>query len=236
MTQQLFPIKVKSTIVNPFSSADMTEIAIGEDDMDYAVKKGVTAACESLCYNVFAACSIGVPQSSILIMPDGSFAFGSRIIIDQTYASADPVEKMQWYKDCGNTMSAICGLDFMLANEDRHTGNFLFITALNARKTCMAIDFSRALLYLNWPLSEIWLAINNTTNLILAKKQLGSWDVSSATQSLLALASIKQATWSSWVNNLPDDWLDMPTRTELSNWWGSNEFQSRIQKCMIAIQ
>ena len=233
---QLFPIKVKHTMPSPFASADITEFAIGEDDMDYAVKKGLIAACETLCYKAFAACSIGVPQSAVLVMPDGTTAFGSRVVNDKTYDAASQDEKLQWYRDCGAIMSSICGLDHMLANEDRHIGNFLFLTALNDRRTCMAIDFSRAFLYKGWPLAETWTFANNTTSMIIGKKTLGTWDVAAATQSLLALSSIKKITWESWVRDLPVEWMDDPTRDHLIDWWGSEEFQTRMQKCMIAVQ
>ncbi len=233
---QLFPVKVKHTIPSPFSSADVKEFAIGEDGMDYAVKSGQIAACEALCYKAFAACSIAVPQNAILEMLDGSTAFGSRIIIDKSYDVASPAEKLQWFRDCGAIMSSICGLDHMLANEDRHQNNFLYLTGLNDRKTCMAIDFSRALLYRGWPLAEIWTFPNHTTNMVIAKKNIGTWDVAAATQSLLTLSSIKKTTWESWVNDLPTGWLDVSERTKLIDWWDSGEFQSRIQKCMIAVQ
>lgn len=233
---QLFPVKIKHTIPSPFPSADVKEFAIGEDGMDYAIKSGLTAACEALCYKAFTACSIAVPQSAILEMLDGSTAFGSRIIIDRTFDAASPAEKLQWFGDCGAIMSSICGLVHLLANEDRHQGNFLYLTGLNDRKTCMAIDFTRALLYRGWPLAEIWTFPNNTTSMVIAKKNFGTWDVAAATQSLLTLSSIKKATWESWVNDLPMDWLDISERSKLIGWWSSGEFQSRIQKCMVAVQ
>jgi hypothetical protein len=233
---QLFPVKIKHTIPSPFPSADVKEFAIGEDGMDYAVKSGLTAACEALCYKTFTACSIAVPQNAILEMLDGSTAFGSRVIIDKTYDVASPAEKLQWFRDCSAIMSSICGLDHMLANEDRHQGNFLYLTGLNNRKTCMAIDFSRALLFRGWPLTEIWTFPNNTTNMVVAKKNIGTWDVAAATQSLLILSSIKKETWESWVNDLPSGWLDISESSKLIDWWNSGEFQSRIQKCMIAVQ
>lgn len=234
---QLFPVKIKHVIPSPFPSADVKEFAIGEDGMDYAVKSGLTAACEALCYKTFTACSIAVPQNAILEMPDGSKAFGSRIIIDKTFDTASPTEKLQWFRDCSGIMSSICGLDYMLANEDRHQGNFLFLTSLNDRKACMAIDFSRALLFRGLPLAEIWAIFpNNTTNMVIAKKNLGTWDVAAATQSLLALSSIKKATWESWINDLPTEWLAKEIRNQLIDWWDSIEFQSRMQNCMIAVQ
>lgn len=125
----------------------------------------------------------------------------------------------------------------MIANEDRHIGNFLFLTALNDRKTCMAIDFSRALLYRGMPTSEIWASYpNNTTSMVVAKKNMGTWDVAAATQGLLTLSSINKATWESWVSDLPAEWIDSPTSNQLIDWWGSEEFQTRMQKCMIAMQ
>ena len=233
---QLFPIKVKHTMPSPFSSADVTEFAIGEDDMDYAVKNGLTAACETLCYQIFTACRIAVPQSAVLIMPDGTTAFGSRIIIDKSYDTASSDEKLQWFNDCGGILSSICGLDFMVANEDRHSGNFKFLTGLADRKMCVAIDFSRALLYRGWPLSETWSFANNTTSMILAKKGMGTWSVAAATQSLMSVLSIKNTTWESWVKDLPEEWMDDTTRNQLIDWWGSEEFQTRMQKCMMAVQ
>lgn len=233
---QLFPVKVRHTMPSPFPSADLNEFAVGDDGMDYAVKKGIIAACESLCYKIFSACSIGVPQSAILQMPDGTLAFGSRVIVDRSFDAADPAEKIDWAKSCGDIMSSICGLDFMIANEDRHIGNFLFITLLNNRKSCVAIDFSRALLYNPWPLPEVWNTPNNTSNMVLAKKNLGTWNSSSATQSLLNLSAVKSTTWESWVDELPSEWIDGGTKFRLIQWWGSSEFQSRLQKCMMAVK
>ena len=60
--------------------------------------------------------------------------------------------------------------------------------------------------------------------------------MAAATQSLLALSSIKKTTWESWVKDLPAEWMDEPMRNQLIDWWGSEEFQTRMQKCMMAVQ
>lgn len=215
----------------------MLIVAIGEDGMDYAVKTDQTAASEALCYKVYAACGIAVPCSATLLFPDGSHAFGSRIergLSDQPLTQ--PAERFEWLKECGTVISAMCALDFLLANEDRHLGNFLFLNGLSGRKTCMAMDFSRALLYAPWPLPATWAIPNNTTTTATGIRTLGYWDTASATQALLSASSIQQKTWSSWVDTLPVGWIKPEFKDTLSAWWGSPDFQKRLQDCMSAVK
>lgn len=215
----------------------MVEAAIGEDGMDYAVKVGQTAASEALCYQIYAACGVAVPYSVTLLMLDGSHAFGSRIergLIDQLLTQ--PAERMELLKECGKLISAICALDFLIANEDRHPGNFLFLNGLNGRKSCMAMDFSRALLYAPWPLPQTWAIPNNTTSMEKGLRNLGYWDTASATQALLSASAIQQNTWSSWIDALPEGWIKAEFKDTLSAWWGSSDFQKRLQDCMSAVK
>ncbi len=215
----------------------MVEVAIGEDGMDYAVKTGQTAASELLCYNIFSACGIAVPYNAILIMPDGSHAFGSRIergLIDQL--TINPAERNEWLKECGSLISAICALDFLIANEDRHLGNFLFFNGVGGRKGCIAMDFSRALLYAPWPLPATWAIPNNTSSTVMGLRTLTFWDTVSATQALLSAPAIQQKTWSSWVDDLPAGWINPNFKDKLSAWWGATDFQLRLQDCMSAVK
>lgn len=238
MSEQLFPIRVRATAPKPFgNSADLAEVAIGEDGMDYAVKTVHIAASEALCYQIYAACGIAVPHKATLLMIDGSYAFGSRIERGLSdYASCAPTEKSEWLKECSPIISSICALDFLIANEDRHMGNFLFFTGLNGRKSCMALDFSRALLYASWPLPDTWKLHNNTTSTEKGLRQLHFWDSAAATQSLLSAAAIKQSTWANWIDALPTGWITAGFETTLSTWWGSNDFQKRLQDCLSAVK
>ncbi|MHB1655205.1 MAG: hypothetical protein ACYCSZ_02425 [Burkholderiales bacterium] len=205
--------------------------------MDYAVKIGVTAASECLCYRIYSACGIAVPYHSILTMADGSFAFGSRIERGITnFALSTPNEKNSWLADCAAIISAICALDLLIANEDRHAGNFLFMTGINNRKSCMAMDFSRALLYAPWPLPPTWSVANNTTTMINVLRQTGLWHVTSAAQALLSAATIQHQTWKTWVEALPAGWLNDGFQDTLIAWWNSPEFHQRLQDCMSAVK
>lgn len=211
--------------------------AIGEDGMDYAVKVDQTAASEALCYQIYAACGVAVPYSVTLLMPDGSHAFGSRIergLSDQPLTQ--PAERAAWFKECGAVISAICALDFLIANDDRHLGNFLFLNGLSGRKSCMALDFSRALLYAPWPLPATWAIPNNTSSAVMGLRNLGFWDTASATQALLSASAIQQETWSAWVEALPVGWIKPEFKDTLSLWWGSSDFQKRLQDCMSAVK
>jgi len=238
LNRQLFPIKVRSTAPKPFGpSADLLEVAIGEDGMDYAVKSGSTAASEALCYQIFAACGIAVPYGATLLMPDGSYTFGSRIERGLSNVQlAAPADRTAWLKDCGSVISAICALDFLIANEDRHIGNFLFLDGLMGRKSCMAMDFSRALLYAPWPLPQTWAVPNNTTSMEKGLRNLGYWDVTSATQALISASAIQRGTWSSWIGALPAGWINPGFKDTLLLWWGASDFQKRLQDCMSAVK
>lgn len=238
MTIQLFPVRVKFTAANPFgNSADLKLVAIGENGLDYAVKTGVVAASELLCYKVYQACGIGVPQYDVLEMPDKSLVFGSRIVSGvQDFGACSPIEKLDWFKDCALVISAICTLDFLIANDDRHQGNFLFVTGLNNRKACMAMDFSRAFLYQQWPLPDIWVANNNTTALVKGMRNMGFWNSSSATQSLLSATAIEATTWIGWVESLPSDWISTEIKIKIKDWWGDANFQQRLEQCMNEVK
>ena len=215
----------------------MDEVAIGEDGMDYAVKTGQTAASELLCYKIFAACGIAVPYSVTLLMPDGSHAFGSRIERGlSNQPTTNPAERNEWLKECGSLISAICALDFLIANEDRHLGNFLFFNGVSGRKVCMAMDFSRALLYAPWPLPATWAIPNNTSSTVMGLRSLTFWDTVTATQALLAAPAIQQKTWSLWVDALPVGWIKPDFKDTLSAWWGASDFQTRLQDCMSAVK
>lgn len=229
---------MRTTVPSPFDkSADMVELAIGEDGMDYAVKTGQTAASELLCYKIFAACGIAVPYNAILLMPDGSYAFGSRIergLINQ--ATFNPSERKEWLNECGSLISAICGLDFLIANEDRHLGNFLYFNGVSGKKVCMAMDFSRALLYAPWPLPATWAIPNNTSSTVMGLRGLAYWDAVAATQALLSAPVIQQATWEAWIDALPVGWIKTDFKDTLSAWWGASDFQTRLQDCMSAVK
>ena len=235
---QLFPIKVRTTAPSPFgNSADLKIVAIGEDGLDYAVKTGVIAASEFLCYKIYQACGVGVPQYAILEMPDTTFAFGSCVVSGvNDFSVCQPIEKIEWFKACALIISSICSLDFLVANNDRHEGNFLFICGLNGRKTCLAIDFSRAFLYHSWPLPNIWNDANNTTTMVKGLRNMSAWDSSSASQSLLSASAIQSATWEGWVDSIPDGWLTLDTKSMIRDWWAKGEFQKRLQKCMDEVK
>lgn len=237
MTDQLFPLKVRILNSSPFgNSADLKSVAIAEDGQDYAVKTGTVGASELLCYKVFQACSIAVPQHNVLILQDGSTAFGSRIIpFTDTFATAVPTEKELWFRECGPIISSILALDLLLDNVDRHPGNFIFNLGLSDRRTCMAIDFSRALLYGQWPLQNTWSINCNTTLVIQFMKQSGIFDTTAAGNSLLAAGSIRDTTWQKWIDELPAGWITHSQSETLHSWWGSADFQQRIRNCMMAI-
>lgn len=85
MSQQgtLLPVRVRSIVASPFNSADMTEIAIGDDSHDYAIKNPLPnypehAATEAICYKIASTCGLAVPLSVKLVFADGREAFGSR--------------------------------------------------------------------------------------------------------------------------------------------------------------
>ena len=229
---QLFPIKVNHIQPSPFNSADANTLAIAEDGMDYVVKDGLIAVSEYLCYKIYSACGVAVPEFAILTMPDGRLTFGSRIVIDNSLMSVPPNEKIIWFKSLKSLISSICGLDLLIWNDDRHPNNFLFFKGISGDIKCQAIDFSRAFVAKAWPELSVWSYNNNTAQMQYFLKSNDLWDSAHAMGIINNVSAIKHSTWFDWVDSMPDEWAKPELRFEIKQWWASEKFLRHKQNCL----
>lgn len=232
----LLPVKVRTLVPSPFVSADMKELAIGDDSQDYGMKRPLAhypehAATEALCYRLAGACGLALPVAAKLVLKDGTEAFGSRFEGGVTqYSKLTLQERTDVITACGPWLSALCALDIFLANDDRHFDNGLFRkSAIDNRWTFIAMDFSRALWFGNFPARPCGdiLAAGNTCGTIAILKLYNAWDVRKAGTAVASLLSIQDATVLSWINELPAAWRT-PRVDELAAWWASPARPDRV--------
>lgn len=246
MAQQgtLIPVKVTTVFPSPFQSADMKEIAVGDDSHDYAIKPPLPhypehAATEALCYRFAAACGIAVPQSARLILNNGEEAFGSRFEGGVTeYGKIDIQDKTAALLECGPWLSSLCALDIFLANNDRHFGNGLFRkSVINSRWTFIAMDFSRALWsggFPNTTCANVALTVNNTSTMMNVLKQKNAWDSQRAKTVAASLLSVDHNDISLWVRGMPKKWVTQNV-AGLADWWQSSERNNRINELLTIL-
>lgn len=233
-----FPVQIARTIPNPFPTADLKSVAVGRDGFEYAVKRiedhPYLPASEWLCYSLGYRVQIALPPFCVL--EDGSGeAFGSRFEggIHQFSDIQGPQNQQQLLIDCGSDMSRIIAFDLFVGNEDRHLNNFLFREQrLGGEKTVMAMDFSRSLLVRGWPNDTVPMHPTTKTMMVMGLlKQAQTWDVTVAQMALASIHSISQAEVAHWLGEMPQSWLEPKKRQEISEWWGSDQFDQRVSDC-----
>jgi len=235
----LFELRV-SKLVPPIGRGKTLQTnAIAEDGFDYAVKAqtehAMLPASEWFCYQLAQSVGLGCPACAVLVMPDGSRAFGSRIEVglsnmqDDVKAGTPPD---QYLADCADRLSIAYALDLFIANADRHFGNFLFrCNSLNQR-TIMPIDYSHAWWVAGWPPADLTAAHSATTNHLKIVRALGLWRAPQALMALGTLSQISPSTLGVWLDAMPEVWLADDQKSRLLTWWGNDHFHAHVSKCV----
>jgi hypothetical protein len=239
----LFELKVKHKVPAVGNGRHLKTNAIAEDGFDYAVKTiedhAMLPFSEWFCYQIAQTMGVSCPGCAILVMPDGSHAFGSRLQKDMQHMQ-DYIAKGQspedFLKNCDDRMSVIYAMDLFIANIDRHFGNFLFGTNSMGQLTVMPIDYSHAWWVGGWPLRDITSHANITNNNINILRALGLWHSAPALMALASLSQVRANTVQGWLNQMPPSWLSEADKNTLVTWWGTEEFHARVSKCISHCQ
>lgn len=239
----LLTVTVADVINSPFPSADMKQLAIGDDGHDYALKPPLPhypehAAGEALAYHLAQSCGVAVPVPVVLDLRDGTKAFGCRFEGGVTqYTQMDPAERLDALVSCAPWLSALCALDLFLGNDDRHADNGLYRRSIvDGRWTFLAMDFSRAWWHGNFPAAPIShiASTGNTATFVRLLRAYNAWDRGRAGTVAASLLSITTATLTGWIDDLPQAW-----RTErveaLPNWWASDDRAARITELSLLL-
>lgn len=235
----LFELRVTALVPAIGKGKTLKTNAIAEDGFDYAVKavtdNPMIPCSEWLSYQLAQSVALSCPACAILILPDGSRAFGSRIQPGLRHMEEEVrsgISPEVFLADCADRLSMAYALDVFIANIDRHFGNFLFGTNSLNKRTAMSIDYSHALLVGGWPLRDIIGKNNPTTLHMKILRGMGLWRSPQALMALGTLSQVKRDHIARWLLDMPPSWLEKAKGEAFVTWWGNEDFHARVSKCV----
>lgn len=214
-------------------SADLKWIGIATDNTEWYIKtveeNPLLPASEWLCHKVATACGLPTPYFSVVDHEDnGTPVFGSRCEHGTSGLTGGPIEQLKRLSECCETMSSTIAIDLVVANTDRHAGNFLYRENSQGGWISFVIDWSRAFLINGNPPPDILSKICNTRSTVDILRQLNIWQSSSALVTITGLSAIKPAHISDWLDEAPSQWISAADRGKLLQWWGSQAYTARL--------
>ena len=239
----LFELQVRSLVPAVGKGKTIKTNAIAEDGFDYAVKAATDHPhipfSEWFCYQLSQAMGLSCPRCAILVLPDGSRAFGSRIeaglaLMEEIIKDGTPPGR--FLDSCAGRISVAYAMDLFVANIDRHFGNFLFGTNSVGARTVMPIDYSHAWTVGGWPIRDIHEKSNPTTVHLSILRALGLWRAPEALIALGTLSQVRQSSVQHWLEQMPEEWATESERATVVTWWGSEDFHARVSKCVQSCQ
>lgn len=237
MTQgDLFPLQVKLHRP-PVDGRHVRFDAEVEDGMRYTLKRQAEhphlPATELLCHHLAQACGLPTPHVAILRDLDGSLVLGSRheggLV---ALRGLSPAEQMTRLVQCHGRMSGCFALDLMVGNEDRHFGNFLYRERDDGQLVAMPIDWGLAWWVTGWPPRDVHKRNCTTTTQLQILRSAGAWSAPEALMTIGTISSIPSARLRSWMESMPEPWLNATMRRDLLAWWGSDAFHARLSACV----
>ncbi|ELY1990395.1 hypothetical protein SL034_005545 [Vibrio harveyi] len=238
--QVLFPIEIVETYPSKQNSADLSLIGKGRDGKHYAIKttkdnNGFVPASEFFCHHLARLVSIPTPAFENVKLSCGSMAFGSVweggvTTIDAVPKILDILTGKTVVEDLDTFLSKVYAFDLFVNNEDRHFGNYIFRDSFNNTKIALAFDFSRA-----WketdPFGFESLQPQSKTamcNDFIRKHKC--YNKAASLQVLDEISKISREDIESILNLMHDSWMSEKDKSVILNWWGSDEFNERIEK------
>lgn len=223
---RLFPLEIVSLAPTPPRTARLRHEGEGADGQYYFIKTVADGQCvpanELLCSSLANDIGLAVPFFTVVTMPDGSEAFGSRReagIVDVATWVAALLAAPPFPAGVVWQFASWFGFDLFVDNIDRHFNNFLYREHQGVF-SLFGFDFSEALLNPPWPPSQDMRDPCNTLQgrRALAARGLGL-DRDKAIEMLNRLAALNDDWMDVSLPAVPASWLDAAERTELARWW-----------------
>lgn len=241
------PIKIVETFSNDTGSADMELTGIGEDSREYAIKQSIPAlpyipAVELFCYELCRLLRLPVPRYEIVSLPDGSTAFGSQWDGGAVQNRAQDCLQHWIMNEFDETyrlfeiIGRIYGLDLFINNIDRHWNNYLVVKNRNTFST-LAFDFGRALFNMpnkgfagfdTFRVKEPLFANTGLWQLAFVQHNFHVHEEAERTLDEIAAIDKNQIEWI--LDKIPLEWLPQEIRQDYLDWWGTKEFNTRIDE------
>lgn len=239
----LFELKVVALVPARGNGKTCKHNAVAEDGFDYVVKAlsdgEKIPSSEWFCYQLAQSVGLSCPQPAVLVLPDGSRAFGSRLETGLAHMAdyiKQGISPEKFLSDCAGRLSVAYAMDLFAANIDRHFGNFLFGTNSFGLRTVMPIDYSHAWLVGGWPIKDIHDKANATTNHMEIVRGMGLWRAPEALMALGTISQIRSPSVASWLQQMPSSWMSQVEQDTVVTWWGGEDFHGRVSKCVQACQ
>ena len=224
----LFPQLTVNEYPANLGSADAEYLVTAGDSLDYVVKTcrrhQAMPISELLSHNIADACGVPTPQFTLVQLMNGDVGFGSQwddsAIKDQairnsivTAIPGSPVLAAQF--------SGIYVLDLFLHNDDRHLGNYLFVST-NQGVGVKAYDFSRSLFFHGWPPPQLPLDPHSNTVQCYRSLRVGyPFDPAVGKEAIRRLRGIDSPRVARWLEEAPTEWMSDSSRREFVSWWQS---------------
>jgi hypothetical protein len=226
--RQLSSLPVRIIQLDPanLSTGDAAFFGTGDNGLDYCIKTvdktPAIPAAEYICHFVARCCGIAVPEVDVVVLPDGSEAFGS--VWEGTALDRQQAVKVLTGNVAGKQieqcLARIFALDLFVHNVDRHSGNYLCVVGRGSTPSLKAFDFSRAFTYHRWPLPDLPMDSNsNTMRLMRGLRQNRSVDLTEGYALLDKVGSLPFADFKTLVQNMPKTWMDGSLRKKVTEWW-----------------
>lgn len=240
----LMPVAIVDTYPNTSGTLNLQWIGRGANGKDYAIKttkdhnsNGFIPATELFCYELAAELLIPTPEYTLLSLSDGSIAFGSvwEGGVQDIQTSLSALDDKIIIKGLTGFLSKVYAFDVFINNIDRHFGNYLIRESYNGH-VILAFDFSLAWYAFNAYGYEAAREPHNTMQWHQFIKAKGHFDLDIAKSTLSEIAKIPKQTIERIIMQIPDEWLAQDIKTEIVQWWDSNERIERINQLKAGLK
>lgn len=227
MQTTLFNVKLAK--LEPVSgTADLKAIGYTSTLEKYAVKREqdgeMLPIAEWIGHSLCRLCDIPTPFFTIVECPNSEeLAFGSRWEENSSQITNEMtgIDQLSTLANHSNQISEIHSIDLFSANEDRHAGNFLFVTRANT-DICLAMDFSQAAMRIQKPFGRHPIPSDcHTMTLISTLATRGIFHKAGYDLAHQKLCKINDSDFESVLNSAPNQWYENIGKMEVMDWWKS---------------
>lgn len=233
----LFRPRIRWRDPNGLAGVDGAGVCSCDDGVFYAIKDRDSHPAiphsEWFCTKLAEAVGVVCPPCTILDDENGKDYFGSRW---EGGVSSD-----RWWDAVRNGdvsldsvapfLSRVLAFDHFVHNEDRHLGNYI-LRDTPYEPIMLAIDFSRAWLYHDFPLPDLPFSATDNTRYTARYLRAHIGDYVNMAEVHRVLDRIKQIPTQhaqDVIAQHPESWLPADLRDEVLTWWDSNERLDRIE-------
>jgi hypothetical protein len=233
----LFPPKIISRDPNGLAGVDSAGFCHCDDGADYALKDGdghpAIPHCEWFCTKLAETVGIICPPCTIVEDLNGKTFFGSRWeggVSNERWWDAVRNGDMD-FDNVAAFLSRVLAFDHFVHNDDRHLGNYI-VRDSKSDPIMLALDFSRAWLYHDFPLPGLpFSASDNTLSTArMLRSHIGDYVIMPEVHRVLdRIQQIPTQNAHELIEQHPESWLPDDLKKQVLAWWDSNDRLERIE-------